>query len=211
VSKNEDDILETLVEKAKAHDLKSFDKILSILNPELKKMATKYYINGSDAEDVLQEARIGVWKAVEDWQPSGGMSFKNFAINLCCKRHIITAMATANRKKYTILNQSISYEIPIITNDPSDTEQSLADFIEDPNSELINHFISRDERETRHRRILSKLTNMERSIYLYFMQDLSYREIAENLGIKTKAVDNALMRIRKKAAEVMNEIDEENN
>lgn len=187
----------------------AFADILKILTPELKKIASKYYISGGDSEDVLQEARIGVWKAIESWSADGGMNFKNFALNLCCKRHIITVMSTANRKKYAILNQSVSYDMPINTGDEG--EQTLADFIEDPNSKLLENFIKQEEYKDNHQKIMSKLTDLEKHIYLYYLQDYSYREIANGLHIKTKAVDNALMRIRKKASEIYSKYVEENN
>ena len=87
-----------LVNSAKGGDDRAFDKILSELEPELKKISKRYFISGSDPQDVLQEGRIGVWKAVMDFDDSKDMSFKNFALNLCVKRHVITAVAAANRK-----------------------------------------------------------------------------------------------------------------
>ena len=50
--------------------------------------------------------------------------------------------------------------------------------------------------------ICNKLTKLERAIFQEYMKSQSYNDIAENLGIKSKAVDNALMRIRKKASEL---------
>ena len=84
--------LECLAERAKNGDHYAFDVILKELEYEIKKLISKYYIPGGDADDTLQEAYIGIWKAVEDWTATGGMSFKNFAINICCKRHIITEL-----------------------------------------------------------------------------------------------------------------------
>jgi hypothetical protein len=57
-------ILTTLARKAKEGCQKSFDEILKILDPEIKKIAHKFYIVGSDEQDVIQECRLGVWKAV---------------------------------------------------------------------------------------------------------------------------------------------------
>jgi RNA polymerase sporulation-specific sigma factor len=193
-----------LVSKAKKGDSRAFQDILKELDIDLKKIASKYYINGADAQDTLQEARIGVWKAVVDWQVDGGMSFKNFAISLCCKRHIITAMSTANRKKYDPLNSAISLSLPLASSE-DDNEQYLADFIPDPKLSTLDTYISQEEYDLWCERICSKLTNLEKAIFYEYMFGQSYNEIAEVLGVKSKAVDNALMRIRKKAAEIYEE------
>ena len=59
-----DQILKYLVRKAKAGDDRAFKEIIKILDSDLKKISNKYYIVGSDDNDVLQECRIGVWKAI---------------------------------------------------------------------------------------------------------------------------------------------------
>lgn len=207
-----------LVDKAKNHKNKierdaAFDTILKEIQIDLKKLAARYYINGADAQDTLQEAYIGVWKAVMDWDQSGGMAFRNFAINLCCKRHIITAMSTANRKKYDPLNNAVSLSIPL-SNSDDDNEQYLSDFIPDSSTPLDEQYAVDTEYERNFQRICDKLTKLERAIFEEYMKGQSYHEIAEVLTqkklaanpdaqpIKPKAVDNALMRIRKKATEL---------
>jgi RNA polymerase sporulation-specific sigma factor len=191
--------LEDLAIRAKNGDTKAFDIILKELNSEIRKLTSKYYIPGSDSEDTLQEAYIGIWKAVEDWTSTGGMSFKNFAINICCKRHIITAMSAANRKKYDLLNTSISLSLPIGGGD-GDSEQYLGDFLPDPNLSPQDQYIADEEYDANSMKICNKLTDLEKMIFWEYMKGQTYSEIADVLDIKTKAVDNALMRIRKKAS-----------
>jgi RNA polymerase sporulation-specific sigma factor len=195
-----------LVIDAKGGNQKACDIILKELDIDLKKLVSKYYINGADAQDTLQEARIGVFKAIMDWQVNGGMSFKNFAINMCCKRHIITAISTANRKKYDPLNSAISLSLPLTTGE-DDNEQYLADFIPDPSPSTLDQYIIQEEHADYCRKICNKLTPLEKTIFQEYIKAQSYNEIAQALGIKPKAVDNALMRIRKKAADIYVEED----
>jgi len=198
--------LECLAERAKNGDHYAFDVILKELEYEIKKLISKYYIPGGDADDTLQEAYIGIWKAVEDWTATGGMSFKNFAINICCKRHIITAMSAANRKKCDVLNTSISLSLPVTGND-DDNEQYLGDFLPDLNYSPEEQCIMKEEYEFNTLEISNKLTDLEKEIFNEYMKNQTYGEIAEILGIKTKAVDNALMRIRKKAVSLWQAIE----
>lgn len=202
--------LESLAIRAKDGDREAFDIILKELDSEIKKLTSKYYISGGDSEDTLQEAKIGVWKAVEDWTSTGGMSFKNFAINICCKRHIITAMSAANRKKYDLLNTSISLSLPIGGGD-DDNEQYLGDFLPDPSLSPQDQCILDEEYKMNSKKVCNKLTSLEKMIFMEYMKGQTYSEIADALEIKTKAVDNALMRIRKKASTLWHMIEKKEN
>lgn len=190
-----------LLNSAKGGDDRAFDKILLELEPELKKIAKRYFISGSDPQDVLQEGRIGVWKAVMDFDENKDMSFKNFALNLCVKRHVITAVAAANRKKFDLHNNAASLDTAVWTGE-EDSEQSLADFIADTEMPLIDRLVQSEEYEENSEKVTKRLTPLERAIFTEYSYDESYKDIAVALDIKPKAVDNALMRIRKKANDV---------
>jgi len=193
-------LLLNLVRKAKEGDDKSFDKIIKILEHDLKKIASKFFIVGSDDQDVLQECKIGVWKAIKDFDESGGMSFKNFSLSLCCKRHLITAMSHANTLKYKLHNESVSLSSPT-SQHVDDITLTYADVIEDPNSNLLDNYIEMEEFNENINLIKGKLTKLELSIFNQYAYNSSYKDIAEVLDVKPKTVDNALMRIRKKSAE----------
>lgn len=187
----------SLVYKAKQGDDASFDKILKALDSSIKKIAGQYYINGMDRHDVIQTGRLGLYKAIRDYDEDTGMTFKHFALNICVKRNIQTAVMAANRKKYENHNKAISLEAPVISDDES--MQSIADYIPDEEMPMDNMYVIQEEFDYCHRALEIKLTALEKKIYHEFMHEPSYRVIANNLNIKPKAVDNALMRIRKKA------------
>ena len=190
-----------LLKSAKNGDDRAFDKILSELEPELKKIAKRYYISGSDPQDVLQEGRIGVWKAVQDFDEDKDTTFKNFALNLVVKRHVITAVAAANRKKFDLHNNAASLDTAVWTGE-DDSEQSLGDFIADTEMPLLDQLLQKEEYEENSTKVTKRLTPLERAIFMEYSCEESYKDIAEALDIKPKAVDNALMRIRKKANDV---------
>ena len=73
----------------------------------VKSIARSYFIVGAEAEDVEQEARIGLFKAIMDYDGNSNTCFRTYA-NLCMNRQIITAIKAANRKKHTPLNTSVS-------------------------------------------------------------------------------------------------------
>jgi RNA polymerase sporulation-specific sigma factor len=197
---DQDQILLNLARKAKEGDEKSFDKIIKILEQDIKKIASKYFIVGSDDQDVLQECRIGIWKAIKDFDESGGMSFKNFSLSLCCKRRLSTAISHANTLKYKLHNEAVSLSAPT-SHQVDDVTLTYADVIEDPASDLINNYIQQEEFDDNMNLISDKLTKLELSIFNQYAFNSSYKDIADTLDVKPKTVDNALMRIRKKASE----------
>jgi hypothetical protein len=76
----------------------------------------------------------------------------------------------------------------------------------------------RDEGVARLRGLLSeKLTPLEDDVFDYYLRNLSYTDIVEEMNrrrrgpnrVDAKVVDNALCRIKKKAIEVLTEIEEE--
>lgn len=187
-----------LVKKAKEGDETSFEHIIKILEPDIYKLAKNYYIVGSDDQDVIQECRIGVWKAIKDFDENGGMNFKNFSLNLCCKRHLITAISHANTQKFRLQNEAISLSAPV-SHEGDDGVQTYADYIVDPDSDLTENYISQEEFSSNLDLVSNKLTKLEYSIFGQYAFSSSYKDIAKALGVKPKTVDNALMRIRKKA------------
>jgi RNA polymerase sporulation-specific sigma factor len=152
---------------------------------------------------------LGVLKAVNSYDPTKDTTFKNFCVNLVCKRHLATAISSAKRMKNSILNESVSLDAPIILGDDGNL-QTLADFIPDrlnpfdesPESDLIEDIIIKEEYEQTSRLLIEKLTPLEEDIFVEYGFNSSYKEISNSLNVPPKCVDNALTRIRKKASEV---------
>lgn len=201
MAQTSDQFLLKLVKKAKAGDDKAFNDILKELEPDIKKKISKFYIRGSEKDDVLQEARIGLWKAIEDFDENGGMAFRYFAVNLCIPRRLITQISSANRNKFKLQNEAVSLETPVRT-DIEDSEQSLADFIEDDQNDLLGNILVHEEYQELSEILKVRLTPLEKSVFEKYSEEDSYKDIARALNQTPKAVDNALMRIRKKAREV---------
>ena len=130
-------------------------------------------------------------------------------MNLVCKRHLATAIASAKRMKNSVLNDSISLDAPIILGDDGNL-QTLADFIpekqnpydESPEVNLVEDIIIREEYQINTQKLLTRLTPLEAEIFNEYGLNSSYKEISITLNVPAKCVDNALTRIRKKANEV---------
>ena len=205
-----------LVNRAKAGNQAAFKRLLKMVEPDLKKIAPHFFIVGGDKEDVMQELRLGVFKAVNSYDFNKDTTFKNFCVNLVCKRHLATAIASAKRMKNSLLNDSVSLDAPFILNDDGNFH-SLGDYIPDkknpfdesPEVNLVEDIIVKEELEINSTMLLHKLTSLEAEIFVEYGQNSSYKEISQTLQVPAKCVDNALTRIRKKASEVYTQFKED--
>src|SRR2546429_7710589 len=87
--------------------------------------ASSYFLAGGDAEDLIQEGLIGLYKAVRDFRHDKETSFRSFA-ELCVTRQIITAIKTATRFKHAPLNTYVSFS-HTPAGQESDSEVTLGD------------------------------------------------------------------------------------
>ena len=121
--------------------------------------------------------------------------FKVFA-GVCVTRHIITAVKAASRKKHQPLNSYVSLDKNTYDDDSDTTLLDVMAFneLQDPEAILIDRERV-DGMEYKINKVLSKL---ETEVLVCYLEGLSYSEIAAKLGKDTKAVDNAIQRIKKK-------------
>lgn len=156
-----------------------------------------YFLVGAEKEDLLQVGMIGLWQAVVDYRADKAISFPAFA-RICIQRHIITAIKTATRQKQIPLNTSLSLESPP---DESNAEWSLSEILTseetvDP-EELV---LQREDSMLLHEMLQQMLSDFEWRVLSGYKVGKSYREIAYELQCKTKSVDNALARIKRKVS-----------
>jgi RNA polymerase sporulation-specific sigma factor len=158
-----------------------------------------YFLVGAEKEDLLQVGQIGLWQAVVDFRSDKAISFPAFA-KVCITRHIITAIKTATRQKQMPLNQSLSLESP---SEDTTTDWNLSDILPNTDGGDPEDLVLRNE-DTKllHETLQQVLSDFEWHVLSGYQVGKSYREIASELRCKTKSVDNALARIKRKVSGV---------
>ena len=186
---------EQLVKIAQSGDNEALEAILSRYKNLVYAKSKPYFLAGADDDDIIQEGFIGLFKAVKDFDADRFPFFKVFA-GICVTRHIITAVKAASRKKHMPLNSYVSLDKNTYDDDSDTTLLDVMAFdeLQDPEAILIDRERV-DGMEYKINKVLSKL---ETEVLVYYLEGMSYSEIAERLGKDTKAVDNALQRIKKK-------------
>lgn len=169
----------------------------------VKNEAKKLFIQGGDHEDLIQEGMIGLMKAVNDYKIDGDASFLTFA-RLCITRQMYTAVEAAARKKHQPLNSYIS----IHGGDGQDHQCEDVESMASPtaaggNPEKI--YLGRENQEQFTGALMRKLSDLEKMVLLHHIMGMDYKEIAIELEKESKAIDNALQRIKNKAKDVLAE------
>jgi RNA polymerase sporulation-specific sigma factor len=153
-----------------------------------------YYLPGGDADDVVQEALIGLYKAVRDYRSDQQTSFRGFA-EVCITRQIMTAVKTAGRRKHQPLNHYISICRP-------QEEHALERMLDDHNTaDPADHVVADRDAAAIGQRVASVLSGFEVDVLRLFVAGQSYQEIGALLGRQVKSVDNALQRSKRKLSD----------
>ena len=82
-----------LIALAKQGRKDAYDRIVKRYHGFVRLKASSYFLIGGDADDLIQEGLVGLYKAVRDYRSDRESSFRNFA-ELCITRQIITAVKT---------------------------------------------------------------------------------------------------------------------
>ena len=185
-----------LVMEARAGDEAALCELLNKYRAFARVKARSYFLVGADREDIVQEGMIGLYKAIRDFNPELQTSFRAFA-ELCVTRQIITAIKTATRQKHGPLNNYVSFERPVGSDD--DGERVLGDVlptvaISDP-ADLV---ISAERIRALQAHFDEVLSDLETEVLRLYVEGKSYQEIAERLERHVKSIDNALQRIKRK-------------
>src|SRR5687768_13684955 len=97
-----------LVIKARNGSQIALDELLRRYHGFVRLKASSYFLAGGDADDLVQEGMIGLYKAIRDFRSDKETSFRSFA-ELCVTRQIITAIKSATRFKHAPLNTYVSF------------------------------------------------------------------------------------------------------
>jgi len=186
---------EELVSLANQGNVIAEEYLITKFKKMVKMRARSYFLIGADAEDIIQEGMIGLYKAVRNFQFEKLSSFKVFA-ELCVTRQIITAIKSATRQKHIPLNSYISLNRPIFN---EDSDRTLLDVVDSFNINDPQDLFLKDENlNNLQEKIKGVLSNLEREVLESYLGAKSYKEIADELGRQVKSVDNALQRIKRK-------------
>jgi RNA polymerase sporulation-specific sigma factor len=186
-----------LVVRARSGDDLARDSLIRRYSGFVRMKASSYFLAGGESEDLIQEGLIGLCKAIRDYRHDKETSFRSFA-ELCVTRQIITAIKTATRYKHQALNNYVSFSNTPAGQDP-DSDCTLGDalpgsLVDEPSVQVI----SSEELQSLVFSLGTGLSQLEAEALRLYLEGASYEEMAELLDVDTKAIDNALQRVKRK-------------
>jgi RNA polymerase sporulation-specific sigma factor len=186
-----------LVMRARHGDDAARDALIRRYSGFVRMKASSYFLAGGESEDLIQEGLIGLCKAVRDYRADKETSFRSFA-ELCVTRQIITAIKTATRYKHQALNNYVSFSNTPAGQDP-DSDCTLGDalpgsHVDEPSVQVI----SSEELQSLVFCLGTGLSRLEADALRLYLEGSSYEDMADELGVDTKAIDNALQRVKRK-------------
>src|SRR5881396_401371 len=173
-----------LVLKARNGSSVALDVLIRRYTGFVRLKASSYFLAGGDAEDLVQEGLIGLYKAVRDFRPDKETSFRSFA-ELCVTRQIITAIKTATRYKHAPLNTYVSFS-HTPAGQESDSEVTLGDAL--PGSHVNDPaicVISTEELQSLVGCLGTTLSSLESNALRLYLEGSSYEDMAESLDCDT--------------------------
>ncbi len=138
------------------------------------------YCPKDEIEDAVQEATFALYSAVKGYD-SQKSSFSALAA-VCIKRSIIAHLRKNNSQK--VIPKELLFSIEEAEIPAFSTPETI--------------FIEKESFEAFADNIRLELSNKEYKVLQLFLEGKSYSEIATQMNISEKSVDNALARIRKK-------------
>ena len=190
---------DVLVARYRTGDQDALAQLLDRYRGFARAKARSYFLVGGDREDIVQEGMIGLYKAVRDFAPDAGSSFRSFA-ELCVTRQILTAIKTATRQKHAPLNTYISFDRP----QDDDPERTVGEALAvEEGGDPLEMLVENDELAQLQAAFDEVLSGLEADVLQLYVDGRSYQEIAQLLGRRTKSIDNALQRIKRKLEQRM--------
>lgn len=189
---NDTDLLQidesTIIANAKAGDSESFDAIAKRYRSLIGFVMKGYSIPASERDDLLQECYIGLLKAVRTYDTEKNASFGTYAF-VCVRNSLLTALKQYRKETENLV---LSDKIP-------------AAVMASPESLVL----SRESTLQFYNRFLVELSEYEKRVFEFYLNEMTPAVIAEKLRREPKSVKNAIVRIKQKLGDVLERANQE--
>lgn len=157
----------------------------------IRNTARIFFLHGADHDDVLQEARIAALVAIRSFEAGRGMREESW-VQFCVHRRLVTLLKRGKSEGRRSFAERRSLEDLAADSDSVVVGDTLVSTAPSPE----RHAIARDE--------LARLSRvggspLERSVLPYLLSEAPYEDVAADLGVSYKSVDNTVQRLRRKA------------
>lgn len=174
-----------LIYRIKENDEEAVKLMIGKYEPIIINMARKFYpkvkLFGAEMDDLVQEGRIAVIKAINSYNQNSVSIFYTY-VCICIERRMITYLRNLSTSKQSPLNYSIGDERVF----------SIADMSLEPVNYLTQMYVEESIVNSKY-----LFDFLDSNIFELRYNGFSYREISELLDISIGMVDSRLSKMRK--------------
>jgi len=190
----------SLLQKIRSGDMDAKEKLVKKYIPMVKHIARNHYAPFLDFDDLMQEGLIGLLSAIDEYNPHKfDVKFSSFAY-MCIVRKIYNVIKQTNGNKHRALNDAISLQSYVNSDDtrtvldliPLDSKMNPEQLVE---AKFVNERIN--EILTNH------LSLLEYAVIILVLRGYTCGEIEQEIGVNSKAVDNARTRVKAKLRRIL--------
>lgn len=174
---------EQLLEEIQSRQDGAMDELIIKYRPTVEAIATKYINSPLEKDDLVQEGMIGLLAAIKSYNSEKGAKFVTYA-SRCINNSMQTAL-----KKFSRMKDIPQSSIVALDEDIFDTQVGLS---------AEDEYLAKESVSALTTALYEELSKFEDEVLRLHIVGCSYSEIADKLGKKPKAIDNAIQRIRKK-------------
>lgn len=165
----------SLVKQFANGDMKAFDAIYTAFNQKLQKFVFTLLKKESDTEDIIQEVFVKVWEnrnKLKDYS-----SFDSYLFSITYNTTISLLRTRVKENKYVEFVKSVQIEVDEF------------DFVDESASEDLNEKLIF---------LIEKMPPRQREVFkMKYLQQCSYKKIADTLGISINTVENQIVKSHK--------------
>jgi RNA polymerase sigma-H factor len=186
-----------LVGLAQRGDRHAEELLIESYEQLVPRVCRSFFLAGGDSPDLLQAARIGLWRAIHLWDPDRGKGFRPFALVLM-RREVMGLVTASRAKNQMLLSKALSLQASRI--DEHRPGLSLTEVLPAPPRDANDPYemVSVRGRLTAIVVALATLSTQEREALRLTLNGLNHAQAGSRLGGDAKRINNALQRARRK-------------
>lgn len=185
------DKIKDLVFLAQSGDQDAFSELLTVYDPLITSMVSKFRIDGmadADVEDLRQEAVLAFYSALLSYDPNiSEVEFGLYAKVCICNRLVSQVRVMKKHIAHNALSYSAEDLLKYVSQDG------------DPSKNIVEL----EEERTLLKLISDNLSEMENRVFEMYVSGMSAAEMAKKLDVSEKSVSNTVYRIRKKLKNIL--------
>lgn len=183
----------------------SFKYLMSHLKPIVDRLKSgdKYFIKGSDAEDIEQECNIQLISAAMSYDPYKNPDFKSYC-RIKFHGRIVSLLQESTRYKNLPLNFAQSLHQPFFE-DESGNPFTYEDTLHSDELNFLEQLCLREYHSNLTGRLNDGLSDLEERVFELYIHGYSYQEGSNVLNINKKSFGNAIQRVKGKIIEIFKE------